>query len=143
MRDHLNRAFAQDLLFVPVGSTVKFPNSDPIFHNVFSLSRAHSFDLGFYPEGQSRTVRFDRAGVVQVYCHIHANMYAAIVVTPSPWFAKPGPDGSFSWQDVPMGHYRLVAWHKIVGAHYASVDVPQKGSAEVNIRVPIDVVPTK
>src|SRR5271166_739254 len=85
--------FDPELIVVPTGSSVQFPNSDPIFHNVFSLSKARKFDLGYYPQGQSRTVKFNTAGVVQVYCHIHANMYAAIVVTDSPWFAKPSADG--------------------------------------------------
>jgi len=73
--------FDPELIVVPEGSTVQFPNLDPIFHNVFSLSKARKFDLGYYPQGQSRSVTFRTPGIVQVYCHIHANMYAAIVVT--------------------------------------------------------------
>lgn len=130
--------FQPDLIVVPVGSTVEFPNSDPIFHNVFSLSKAQPFDLGYYPQGQSRTVKFTSPGVVQVYCHIHSNMYAAIVVTASPWFEKPDADGSFSFGDVPPGHYRLTAWHKVAGLHKVDIDVPESGSAEVTIRVPVD-----
>jgi hypothetical protein len=131
--------FDPDFIVVPVGSTVQFPNSDPIFHNVFSLSRTQPFDLGYYPRGESRTVKFNQAGIVQVYCHIHANMYAAIVVTGSPWFAKPSADGSFSFGNVPAGHYRLIAWHKIAGLHKIEVDVPDTGKADVTIRVPVDV----
>jgi len=131
--------FDPDFIVVPVGSTVQFPNSDPIFHNVFSLSRTQPFDLGYYPRGESRTVKFNQAGIVQVYCHIHANMYAAIVVTDSPWFAKPSADGSFSFSNVPSGHYRLIAWHKIAGLHKIEVDVPESGKADVTIRVPVDV----
>ncbi|HUA21175.1 MAG TPA: hypothetical protein VMB25_20645 [Bryobacteraceae bacterium] len=131
--------FDPDLIVVPVGSTVQFPNSDPIFHNVFSLSKAQPFDLGFYPKGQSRAVKFNRPGIVQVYCHIHANMYAAIVVTGSPWFARPAHDGSFSFGNVPAGHYRLVAWHKIAGLHVVPVDVPAAGAVDVTIRVPVDM----
>jgi plastocyanin len=130
--------FEPDLIVVPVGSTVQFPNSDPIFHNVFSLSKAQPFDLGYYPQGQSRSVKFNNPGVVQVYCHIHANMYAAIVVTASPWFEKPASDGSFSFSNVPAGHYKLTAWHKIAGLHKVEVDVPESGRAEVTIRVPVD-----
>ncbi len=95
--------FDPELIVVPTGSTIQFPNLDPIFHNVFSLSKARKFDLGYYPEGQSRSVKFNDAGVVQVYCHIHANMYAAIVVTDSPWYVKPEADGSFSFSNVPAG----------------------------------------
>jgi plastocyanin len=130
--------FEPDLIVVPTGSTVEFPNLDPIFHNVFSLSKVQPFDLGYYPEGQSRAVKFNSPGVVQVYCHIHANMYAAIVVTASPWFQKPSPDGSFSFSNVPAGRYRLTAWHKIAGLHKVNVEVPETGAVDVTIRVPVD-----
>jgi plastocyanin len=137
--DQRNMRFDPDIVVVPVGSTVQFPNGDPIFHNIFSLSKTQPFDLGFYAQGQSRTVKFSRSGIVQVYCHIHANMYAAIVVTSSPWYARPGPDGSFSWTDVPAGHYRLTAWHKIAGLFKTEIDVPENGKVEPTIRIPIDV----
>ncbi len=130
--------FQPDLIVVPIGSTVEFPNSDPIFHNVFSLSRAQPFDLGYSPQGQSRTVKFNNPGVIQVYCHIHANMYAAIVVTASPWFQKPSPDGGFSFSNVPAGRYQLTAWHKIAGLHKVDVEVPETGNVDVTIRVPVD-----
>jgi plastocyanin len=136
-----NMRFEPEIVIVPVGSTVEFPNDDPIFHNVFSLSRTQPFDLGFYPQGQSRAVKFNHDGVVQVYCHIHANMYAAIVVTASPWYAKPDADGGFSWKNVPAGHYRLVAWHKIAGLFETEVDVPESGTADVNIQIPLDAEP--
>ncbi len=138
MLNQVRARFEPDLIVVPVGSTVEFPNSDPIFHNVFSLSKAQPFDLGYYPQGQSRTVKFNNPGVVQVYCHIHSNMYAAIVVTASPWFQKPASDGSFSFSNVPAGRYRLTAWHKIAGLHKVDVDVPEAGVADVTIRVPVD-----
>jgi hypothetical protein len=130
--------FLPDLITVPVGSTIEFPNSDPVFHNVFSLSKAQPFDLGYYPRGQSRSVKFNNPGVVQVYCHIHANMYAAIVVTASPWFQKPSSDGSFAFLNVPAGHYRLTAWHKIAGFYKVEIDVPETGVADAIIRVPVD-----
>ncbi len=138
-----NMRFDPDLIVVPVGSTVQFPNEDPIFHSVFSLSRAKPFDLGFYPRGQSRTVKFDRSGIVQVYCHIHAGMYAAIVVTSSPWYGKPSEDGSFAFDDVPAGRYKVMVWHKVAGLHQTEIDVPQSGKTEVTIHVPIDVEPRR
>jgi plastocyanin len=137
--DQQGLRFDHDLLVIPVGSTVDFRNSDPIFHNVFSLSKAQPFDLGFYPRGQKRSVRFGRPGIVQVYCHIHANMYAAIVVTASPWFQKPAPDGGFSWDNIPAGKYRLTAWHKIAGMYAVDVTVPETGTVDVKIRVPVDL----
>jgi plastocyanin len=131
-------AFEPDIVVVPVGSSIDFPNSDPIFHNVFSLSKAQPFDLGYYRRGQSRTVKFNRAGVVQVYCHIHSQMYAAIVVTSSPWFAKPASDGTFSFNDLPAGHYRVMSWHKAAGFYHSEVDIPEHGRAEATVRIPID-----
>jgi len=79
----LDRRFSPDLLVISAGSTVSFPNMDPIFHNIFSLSKAKSFDLGSYDQGQNRKVMFPKAGIVDVYCHLHPNMEATIVVTPT------------------------------------------------------------
>ncbi len=141
--DQRNARFEPDMLVIPVGSSVQFPNSDPIFHNVFSLSRAESFDLGYYPKGKSKTVKFDHSGIVQVYCHLHASMYAAIVVTSSPWFGKPSADGSFTFKGVPPGHYRVMAWHKVAGLHQTEIDVPQSGTTDVTLHVPFDVEPRK
>jgi len=136
--DQRGARFEPEMLVVPVGSTVQFPNDDPIFHNVFSLSGARSFDLGYYPKGQSRNVKFDRPGVVQIYCHIHSSMYAAIVVTPSRWSGKPSESGAFDWSGIPAGHYQVVAWHKIAGFRRAKVDVPENGVANVTIAIPVD-----
>lgn len=130
--------FAPGLLVVPVGSTVVFPNEDPIFHNIFSLSKTKQFDLGYYPQGQSRAVRFERNGVVQVYCHIHPSMYAAIVVTDSPWHARPAEDGSFGWDGIPGGMYQLVAWHNIAGFFRQDVHVPDTGQVTVVVRIPVE-----
>ena len=82
--NQVHRSFEPEVVAVPVGSTIHFPNSDPIFHNVFSLSKAKLFDLGNYPEGQSRVVVFDEPSVVLVHCHLHPNINAAIVVTFDP-----------------------------------------------------------
>jgi len=112
-----NHRFEPQLVIVPKGSTVEFPNLDLVFHNIFSLSAAHPFDLGYYPKGQSRQVTFPRAGVVQVYCHVHSNMYAAIVVVSSRWSTQPASDGSFEWPDVPPGKYRLMAWQRFGGLY--------------------------
>ena len=78
-----NRRFDPEIVVIPAGSTVSFPNADPIYHNVFSLSKVMQFDLGYYPTGQTRLVKFERPGVVQVYCHLHTDMSAAILVVPT------------------------------------------------------------
>src|SRR5215471_354567 len=118
-----HRQFLPDLLVVPAGSTVSFPNFDPIFHNVFSLSKARSFDLGNYPKGQTRTVRFPNPGVVFVNCHWHPNMTASIVVAPNKWATRAEANGDFVLKDVPAGHYTVIAWHKAAGFFSTQVDV--------------------
>ena len=94
---------------MPVGSTVSFPNNDPVFHNVFSLSNSKSFDLGNYPKGHTRTVTFTKPGIVFVNCHLHPNMSAAILVSPNQWSTKADKAGHFKLQDVPPGKYTVVA----------------------------------
>lgn len=132
-----NRQFDPDILLVPAGSTVSFPNADPFFHNVFSLSKAKAFDLGYYPSGQSRTLRFDKPGIAQVYCHLHPNMSAAIVVVPGPWYGQPGADGNLAFTEVPAGDYKIVAWHKSAGFLGKRIRVPESGSIEVALPIPL------
>lgn len=110
-----NRRFVPDTLVIPAGSTVSFPNLDPIFHNVFSLSKPRSFDLGNYPKDHTRTVVFEKPGIVFVNCHLHPNMSAAIVVTPNSFATKADDRGKFTLTGVPSGSYTIVAWHKSAG----------------------------
>jgi plastocyanin len=135
MRQRRER-FEPELLVVPVGSTVAFPNFDAIFHNIFSLSRAQSFDLGYYAEGKSRSVKFVKPGIVQVYCHVHPDMHAVIAVVSTAWFGKPRQDGTFSWSDVPPGKYTLHIWQKSVGLFDKAVMVPPNGDAHLVISLP-------
>jgi len=104
--------FVPHVLAVPLGSTIEFPNGDSIFHNVFSLSKAASFDLGRYPKGSSKSVRFDSPGIVRVFCHIHSDMTGVIVVLDNPFFAVPDASGRYSIDGVPPGTYRVMAWHE-------------------------------
>src|SRR5512135_3192594 len=83
--DQRNLQFHPEVLPILVGTTVDFPNRDNLFHNVFSYSGPKDFDLGRYPKDDSRSVLFDRPGLVRVYCDIHADMYATIVVLPHPY----------------------------------------------------------
>lgn len=131
-----DRRFVPDMVVIPVGSAVSFPNFDPIFHNVFSLSKAKSFDLGNYPKGQTRTVMFAASGVVAVYCHLHSNMAAAIVVTPNRWATRADANGAFLLKDVPPGTYRVVAWHKAAGTFRKTVTIGEQSDAEVNFTLP-------
>jgi plastocyanin len=109
--DQRNEAFVPYVLAVTVGSTVDFPNSDRIYHNVFSLSKPRTFDLGRYPRGQSRSVRFDRPGVVRVFCEIHSHMSAFILVFAHPYFAATDGEGRYRLEGVPPGTYTLAVWN--------------------------------
>lgn len=130
--------FIPHVLPIVKGSTVEFPNQDPIFHNVFSLSGTKSFDLGRYPQGESRSVTFDEAGIVPVFCHIHSDMNAIIMVLENPFFAVPGPDGRYTIENVPPGTYTLVAWHERAGAVERQVEVRVGHALEVDVSVPIE-----
>jgi plastocyanin len=132
------RRFIPELLVIPVGSTVSFPNLDPIFHNVFSLSKPKSFDLGNYPKDHTKTVMFSKPGVEFVNCHLHPNMSAAIVVTPNRWRATADRTGKFILHDVPSGPYTIVAWHKAAGCIRQTVQVLPNRGAAVEFFVPID-----
>jgi plastocyanin len=103
-----NKSFQPNLLAIPVGSTVEFPNNDTIFHNVFSLSGPQPFDLGLYRAGASRTRAFGVVGAYRVFCNIHPQMTAFILVVPTPYVVVAGTDGRFVL-DLPAGRYRLTA----------------------------------
>ena len=131
-----DRRFAPDLVVIPKGSAISFPNFDPIFHNVFSLSKVKSFDLGNYPDGQSRTVTFPSPGLVAVYCHLHSNMSATIVVAPNRWATKADGKGGFMLADVPAGTYSVVAWHKTAGTFRKTIVIGEKHDADVSFTLP-------
>jgi plastocyanin len=107
-----DKTFTPHVLAIRTGTTVDFPNFDPIFHNAFSNYDGKTFDIGLYPPGSSRGVRFNRPGVVRVFCNIHAAMSAVIVVLNSPYFATTRKDGSFEIQGVPPGEYRARVFHE-------------------------------
>lgn len=103
--------FVPSVVGVPVGGTVAFPNGDPFFHNVFSYSSAKRFDLGRYPQGESKSVTFPEAGIIEVFCEVHEFMRGAILVTENPYYAVVGVDGSFRIAGVPPGRYTIAFWH--------------------------------
>jgi plastocyanin len=130
------RRFSPDLIVVPVGATVSFPNMDPIFHNVFSLSRPQMFDLGNYPRGETRNVAFPKPGIVYVNCHLHPNMAGVIVVTPNRWNARADRTGQFELHGVPPGEYTVVAWHKAAGYFRQTVRVVPGSGAKIDFFIP-------
>lgn len=107
-----DKTFIPHVMAVPMGTMVDFPNADPIFHNAFSSYSGQIFDIGLYPPGSTRSVRFAREGVVRVFCNIHSEMSAVIVVVGSPYFATTKRDGSYEISDVPPGEYDLSVFHE-------------------------------
>ncbi|MDB4957970.1 MAG: Hemoglobin-like protein [Myxococcales bacterium] len=104
------KTFMPHVMAVPVGSTISFPNFDPIYHNVFSLSKTKQFDLGLYKNGETREVKVDKAGIVRLGCNLHANMSAYLVVVDAPHYAVVDADGNFSFKSLAPGKYKVQAW---------------------------------
>jgi plastocyanin len=129
--------FVPSVVAITVGSTVDFPNEDSFFHNVFSLSKVATFDLGRYPSGEIRSRRFLRAGIVKVFCHLHSQMNALIVVLDHPWFTTPAETGSFTLPDIPAGEHTVAAWHERVGERRERVRVTPGQTTRVSFTLPV------
>ena len=119
------------ILVVPAGSTVEFPNLDSLFHNVFSVSPARPFDLGRYGRGKSKRITFDKPGLVNVYCKLHPNMAAYILVVPNQAFARPDSSGRFVLPALPKGRYFVNVWHPDFPATRREVTVPASEKSEL------------
>jgi plastocyanin len=133
--DQRNETFVPHVLAITTGTTVDFPNSDRIYHNVFSLSKTKRFDLGRYPVGRSRPVRFDEPGIVRVFCDIHSHMNAFILVFSHPFFAVTDAEGRYRIENVPPGNYGVIAWNEGVSSELRPVSVPDGGVAELDFSV--------
>ena len=129
--------FAPHVVAVTAGSSVSFPNDDPFFHNVFSLSRGSTFNLGRYPSGVSRSRVFSKPGVVKVYCELHSHMSAVVRVFDHPWFTIPDDQGSFAIDDVPAGAHTLVAWHERIGERRDQITIRPGQTTAVTFRLPV------
>ncbi len=126
-----SKSFAPHVSVVGTGTTIEFPNEDPILHNVFSVS-GEGFDLGLYKRPKSGARVFDKPGVYTLYCNIHPQMSAVVVVRDSPYFAKAAKDGAFRIEGIPAGEYKVTAFHERSGeATPVSVKVPATGEATV------------
>jgi plastocyanin len=131
--DQRNETFVPHLLAITVGTTVDFPNNDRTYHNVFSLSKARRFDLGRYATGRSKAIRFDRPGIVRVFCEIHSHMNAFILVFSHRFFAVSDGDGRYQIDAVPPGTYTLVAWVEGVIRDAKSITItPETRSVEAD-----------
>src|SRR5262245_32915117 len=127
-----DKKFDPPVVQLPVGSALTFPNADPILHNVFSVSTGNHFDLGLYPRGPGREVVLRAPGLVRVFCNVHPQMEAFVVVTPGRFASRPGPDGRFTIPDVPAGHYTVRVWHERGGDDGREVEVTDGEGAGVD-----------
>lgn len=125
--DQRNERFVPHVLAITVGSIVDFPNNDRTYHNVFSLSEARSFDLGRYAAGSSKPVRFDRPGIIRVFCDIHSHMNAFILVFAHRYFAVTDPEGRYRIDNVPPGNYTVSIWRESSPGESRAVTVPEIG----------------
>lgn len=130
--DQRDETFVPHVLAITTGTTVAFPNSDRTYHNVFSLSKASKFDLGRYAVGQSKSVRFDRPGIVRVFCDIHSHMNAFILVFSHRYFAMTDVDGRYRIDNVPAGTYQVVAWNEGTTSEPKAVTVTDAGAADLD-----------
>src|SRR5207245_711239 len=121
------------VLVVPRGGKVDFPNLDPSFHNVFSLTPGSTFDLGSYHQGDSRSVTMTKPGVISVYCNVHSAMYGHILVVPNSLYVKAGADGSYRIANVPAGRHKIVAWTPFAMPSTQDVDVADGETANAEL----------
>jgi plastocyanin len=122
-----SKTFLPHVVAVPAGSTVAFPNEDPIAHNLFSLTPGNTFDLGLYRRGAGKTHKFDTPGVVNVYCNVHPNMSAVVHVMTTSYYGFTDVNGNYSF-DVPAGKYRVTAWNEQGGVAANDIEVKSDGS---------------
>jgi plastocyanin len=129
--------FVPHVVAITTGSNVEFPNQDPFFHNVFSLSKPATFDLGRFPPGSSRGRTFSRPGLVKVYCEIHSHMSAVARVFNHPWFTIPDAGGAFVINGVPPGEHTVVAWHERIGERRDKVVIRPGAATTISFTLPV------
>ena len=127
------KGFTPRVAVVPVGGTVEFPNQDPVFHNVFSVSGENRFDLDLYKKPKSGAWVFRHPGLVRVYCNIHPQMSAYVLVRDNPFWARPSEHGGFEIPDVPTGTWVVKAWHERAGESSQAVTVTEGGVVDVSL----------
>jgi len=132
MRD---RHFIPRLTVVPVGSGVWFPNSDPVLHNVFSVSAGNRFDLGLYRQGPGKSARITKAGLVRVYCNVHQSMSAFVLALDTPYVARPGADGRFALEGLPPGDGTLFVWHERADVLSRALVLPQDSTLALTLEL--------
>jgi plastocyanin len=129
--DQRNMDFNPRVLSIRVGTRVDFPNSDKVFHNVFSFRNGKKFNLGMYPAGTSRPIIFDQSGLSRIFCNIHPHMAAYVMAVDTPYFAMSDESGAFTISGVPAGSYTYHAWRPGGQTLTASVTVDSSHALEV------------
>lgn len=129
------KQFTPPVMVVTQGTSVDFPNDDRIMHNVFSLSEGNAFDLGHYKKGESKTTTFAKPGVVDVYCNIHPNMVATVLVLDNDYYVHPNEDGTYTLPSVPVGSYDITVWTPNTKPVTKKVKVTT-GTAKVDLQLP-------
>jgi plastocyanin len=125
------KKFEPRLVVVPVGGSVVFPNMDPILHNAFSVSGKNKFDLELYKKPKSRSRTFRYPGIVRIYCNIHPQMSAYVIVRDNPFWAQASGEGRFSIADLPAGTWVVKAWHARAKQIKQTVTIPEKGTVDL------------
>jgi plastocyanin len=133
--DQRGLRFIPHVLVIEAGWTVEFPNSDPVSHNIFTISEAKRFNLGLYGRGTMRQIKFDRPGVVGLLCNVHLEMAAYIVVVKNPYFAQTGADGAYRIDGVPAGQHSVRCWHERFPAQERTVRVPETGKVRLDFSI--------
>jgi plastocyanin len=136
-----NKRFEPNVLVIPVGSEVSFPNLDRILHNVFSVSGKSEFDLGLYSAGTVKSVKFDRPGVIYVHCNVHHSMQADILVVDTPWYTNVNDDGSFSLENIPNKPGTLHVWHPRSNLKKLNVNNNQVNAFDIDLDITRKKVP--
>lgn len=130
------RRFVPDLVAITAGDRVEFPNNDPFLHNVFSQSPARKFDLGSFKRGDAKDKEFPAPGVVDVYCNIHPEMAATILVLPNRRHTRAAADGTFVLDGVPPGTWTVFAYtRRALKPARAKVTVTAGAEARVSLAV--------
>jgi plastocyanin len=137
----VRKQFVPGVLVVPVGSSVRFANLDPILHNAFSVSSPNGFDLGLVGAGQDKTISLREPGLVRVFCNVHHAMFAHVVVVPSAFYATPGGNGRFVLEGLPGGRGTLHWWHERGEISSRPLSVPAYGEPRPAVAVTQPRVP--
>lgn len=136
-----NKRFEPRTLVVPVGSTVAFPNHDPLLHNVFSLAPGNAFDLGLYGENETAEAVMQVPGVVMAFCNVHYSMFAAIVVVDTPHTARVDANGRFELDGLPIGGGTLHLWHPRTERWSQVLDLPSPAALDITLPVVKTLIP--